>query len=320
MNQRKYALELVSECGLGGAKPTDSPLDQNLKLTSVEYDKHCEGQTNDEDLEDRRVYQRLIGRLLYLAITRPDISFAVQVLSQFMNAPKQSHYEAALRVVRYVKGSPGPGLMMSSKTSGKVAAFCDADWASCSMTRKSVTGYCIKLGDSIVSWKSKKQITVSRSSAEAKYRSMATTVAELVWIHGLLEELGVKVDLPMELHCDNKAALQIASNPMYHERTKHIEIDCHFIREKLQQGLIKTSHVSSRNQIADILTKALGKQLHSEMVGKLGMINIFSPPNLRGSVEISHSNVNRLQFDQKPRNMKAPLDGADKLPKIIVYI
>nr|XP_016477798.1 PREDICTED: uncharacterized mitochondrial protein AtMg00810-like [Nicotiana tabacum] len=290
MNQRKYALELVSECGLGEAKSTDSPLDQNLKLTSVEYDKHCGGQTTDEDLEDRRVYQRLIGRLLYLAITRPDISFAVQVMSQFMNTPKQSHYEEVLRVVKYVKDSPGHGLLMSNKTSGKVTVFCDADWASCSMTRKSVTGYCIKLGDSIISWKSKKQSTVSRSSAEAEYGSMATAVAELVWVHGLLEELGLKVVLPMELHCDNKAALQIASNPMYHERTKHIEIDCHFIREKLQQGLIKTAHVSSRNQIADILTKALRKQLHSEMVGKLGMINIFSPPNLRGSVEISHSN------------------------------
>ncbi|XP_018621898.1 uncharacterized mitochondrial protein AtMg00810-like [Nicotiana tomentosiformis] len=217
MNHRKYVLELVSECGLGAAKPTDSPLDQNMKLTRVDYDKHFGRQATDGDLEDRRVYQRLIGRLLYLAITRPDISFAVQVLSQFMNAPKQSHYEATvrvvkyvkgspgqgllmsskatgkvlsqfmnapkqshyeatLRVVKYVKGSPGQGLLMSSKASGKVTAFCDADWASCSITRKSVTGYCIKLGDSIISWKSKKQSTVSRSSTEVECRSMATAV------------------------------------------------------------------------------------------------------------------------------------------------
>nr|XP_016463756.1 PREDICTED: uncharacterized mitochondrial protein AtMg00810-like [Nicotiana tabacum] len=116
-----------ARCGLGAAKPTDSPLDQNLKLTSVEYDKHCGGQTTDENLEDRRVYQRLIGRLLYLAIIKPDIYFAVQVLSQFMNAPKQSHYEATLRVIKYVKGSSGHGLLMSSKASGKVTAFSDAD-------------------------------------------------------------------------------------------------------------------------------------------------------------------------------------------------
>ncbi|XP_019228975.1 PREDICTED: uncharacterized protein LOC109210057 [Nicotiana attenuata] len=128
MNQRKYALELLSECGLGERKPTASPLDKNMKLTSVEYDKHFGGQTTDGDLEDRRVYQRLVGRLLYLAITRFDISFAVQVLSHFMNVPKQSHYEAALRVVKYVKGSIGQGLLMSSKANGKVTAFCDVDW------------------------------------------------------------------------------------------------------------------------------------------------------------------------------------------------
>ncbi|XP_019225887.1 PREDICTED: uncharacterized protein LOC109207428 [Nicotiana attenuata] len=118
---------------------------------------------------------------------------AFQVLSQFMNAPKQSHYEAALREVNY-------------RILHKTGRF----------------HYLMEI---------KKQSTVSRSSAEDEYRSMATIVAELVWVHGLLEELGMKVDLPMELHCDNKAALQIASNPMYHERTKHIEIDCHFIRE-----------------------------------------------------------------------------------------
>ncbi|XP_019265012.1 PREDICTED: uncharacterized protein LOC109242633 [Nicotiana attenuata] len=224
------------------------------------------------------MYQRLIGRLLYLEITRPDISYTVQVLSQFMNAPKQSHYDAALRVVKYIKNCLGQGLLMSSKQSRKVSAFCDADWASCSVTKKSVTSFCMKPGDSMISWKSKKQRTVSRSSADVEYRSMASTMAELTWIHGLLEELGMQVDLPMELYCDNKAAIQIASNPMYHERTKHIEIDCHFIRERLQQGMIKTSYVPSKDQIADILTKALGKQLHNEMVCKLGIINIFHHP------------------------------------------
>lgn len=277
MNQRRYALELVSECGLAGGKGTTTPLEQNQKLTSQEYD-HCFNITDDEELEDRRVYQRLIGRLLYLAMTRPDISFAVQHLSQFMHAPKKSHYDAALHVVRYIKNQPGLGLLMSSKKSGKINAFCDADWASCLLSRKSVTGFGIKLGDSLISWKSKKQSTVSRSSAEAEYRSMATTVAELVWLQGLLQELRTQVELPMELHCDNKAAMQIASNPMYHERTKHIEIDCHFIRERLQEGMIKTKYVASKEQMADIFTKALGKQLHNDMLFKLGMLDIFHHP------------------------------------------
>ena len=107
---------------------------------------------------------------------------------------------------------------------------------------------------------------------------METTVAELVWLQGLLQELGASVELPMELHCDNKAAMQIASNPMYHERTKHIEIDCHFIRERLQDGMVKTEYIASKDQMADIFTKALGKQLHSDMLFKLGMLDIFHHP------------------------------------------
>ncbi|XP_059285043.1 uncharacterized mitochondrial protein AtMg00810-like [Lycium ferocissimum] len=124
-------------------------------------------------------------------MTRPDLSFAVQSLSQFMHEPKESHWDAALPVVRYIKGQPGLGLLMSSNISNEVLAYCDADWASCLMIRRSVTGYCVKLGDSLISWKSKKQSTVSRSTAESEYRSMAGTVFELVWIHGLLLELGL---------------------------------------------------------------------------------------------------------------------------------
>lgn len=111
---------------------------------------------------------------------------------------------------------------------------------------------------------------------------MATTVAELVWLQSLFKELGAKVDLPMELHCDKKAALQIDSNPMYHEITKHIEIDCHFIRERLQEGLVTTSYIASRDQLADIFTKALGKQMHTDMLFNLVLLDIFHHPTLGG--------------------------------------
>jgi len=138
--------------------------------------------------------------------------------------------------------------------------------------------FSIKVGESLVSWKSKKQNIVSRSLAEAEYTSMASTVVELVWLQGLLQEIRVKVELPMELHCNNKVAMQITFNPMYHERTKHIEIDCHFIRERLQEGIVKTEYIASKDQMADVFTKALGKQLHSDMLFKLGMLDIFHHP------------------------------------------
>lgn len=165
--------------------------------------------------------------------------------------------EAALKVVRYIKRQPAKGILMSSKSKNKLIRYCDADWASCPNTRRSVTGFLIKHGESLISWKSKKQTTISRSSAESEYRSMASTVSEIVWIVGLYKELGEELEMPVELFCDSKVALQIAANPVYHERTKHIEMDCHFIREKIKKGQIRPLFLSTHEQQADIMTKGL---------------------------------------------------------------
>ncbi|KAE8700094.1 vinorine synthase-like [Hibiscus syriacus] len=276
VNQRKYALELIEESGMSGSKPARTPLEQNVKLTTTEYDELCMkgSNENDELLVDKSVFQRLIGRLIYLIHTRPDITFAVHYLSQFMQQPKESHLRSVLRIVRYIKKSHGQGILMDSNSSCELNAYCDSDWAACLISRRSISGFCIKLGNSLVSWKSKKQNVIARSSAEAEYRSMATTTAELTWLNGLANELGLERKYPVRLHCDNKAALQIAANPVYHERTKHIEIDCHFVREKIQKGLIKTDFVSSSEQLADIFTKALGVQQHEYLVSKLGVKDV----------------------------------------------
>nr|XP_033509236.1 secreted RxLR effector protein 161-like [Nicotiana tomentosiformis] len=211
-------------------------------------------------------YQRLIGRLLYLTITRPDIAFDVQCMSQFMQASKVSHMEEASRVARYVKQEPGLGFFLFAAGSNKLTEYCDADWASYPNTRRYVTGYIVKLVDSLISWKSKKQTTISRSSAEADYMSLASTVAEVVWIISLFKELSVDFQLPMSLFCDSKSSIQIAANHVFHERTKHIDIDCHFIREKVQQGLVATLYLSFAEQQADVLTKGLTKAQHSYLV------------------------------------------------------
>ncbi|XP_019265473.1 PREDICTED: uncharacterized protein LOC109243038 [Nicotiana attenuata] len=181
----------------------------------------------DEVLRDPGVYQSLFGKLLYLTMTRPDISFVVQVLSQFMHCPRISHMEAASRVVRYIKQAPGLGLLMLAENIKNLTTYCDYDWGACVETRRSVTGYLVKFGNALVSWKSKKQSTFSRSSAKAEFRSMASCAAEVTWLIGLYAELGIKVCLPVKLVCDSKAAIQIAANPIFHERTKHIDIDCH---------------------------------------------------------------------------------------------
>src|SRR5262249_55205638 len=146
------------------------------------------------------------GRFLYLGFTRPDLTYAIQQLSQFMHNPCQTHWNATLHVVRYLKGCLSYGLFYSSSTGFDISAYCDADWAACPLTRRSLTGYCIFLGSSPISWKTKKQSIVSRSSAEAEYRSMSFTVAEVQWITYLLQDFGLISSLPIPLWCDNQAA------------------------------------------------------------------------------------------------------------------
>jgi len=266
LNQRKYILDILQDAGLTGVKPAKFPLPKGLHLTVDTGDL----------LSDPSSYRRLVGRLLYLTLTRPDISYSVQHLSQFLQHPRQPHYEAALHVLRYLKGTASHGLFYPVSSDLKLQAFCDADWGSCRTSARSLTGFCIFLGPSLISWKTKKQKTVAKSSAEAEYRSMSATISELEWLSHLLQDFHLPLSLPISLFCDNMAAMHIAANPVFHERTKHLRIDCHYTRDKVLEGFIQPAHVPSKAQLADILTKPLGEVHHHYLCSRLRLV--VSPP------------------------------------------
>jgi hypothetical protein len=272
--QRKYTLDILTECGMLGARPSPFPMEQQHKLT----DDSGKPRTDPgKPIANPGQYRRLVGRLVYLTITRPELCYSVHILSQFLQDPREKHWDAVMRVLRYLKGNPGQGTYLQCPSDLQLRAYCDSDYADCPTTRQSITGYFITLGGCPVSWKTKKQTTVSRSSAEAEYRAMASTTCELLWLRGLITSLGIPHTQSMELYCDNKAALYIAANPVFHERTKHIEIDCHFIRQHIQSKAIATAHIPTTEQPADIFTKALGRDQFHFLLRKLGVLDIHAP-------------------------------------------
>ena len=208
-------IDLLKETGMLACKPANTPIDPNHKL----------GEENEDAIVNRETYQRLVGRLIYLSHTRLDIAYAGSVMSQFMHNPKEIHLQAAYRILRYLKGNPRRGILFKRNTGLVLEAYTDADYAGSIMDRRSTSGYCTFLGGNLVTWRSKKQNVVARSSAEAEFRAMAQGVCELLWLKIILEDLKIKWDGPMRLYCDNKSAISIAHNPVQHDRTKHIEVD-----------------------------------------------------------------------------------------------
>ncbi|KAL0461229.1 UNVERIFIED_CONTAM: Retrovirus-related Pol polyprotein from transposon RE2 [Sesamum latifolium] len=265
ITQSKYIKDISTYLGLHEAKSTNTPLPAGIKFTAY----------SDHILPHPTVYRRLVGRLLYLSFTRPDISHATQQLSQFLQTPCKQHWDAAVHLAKYLKGTAQKGLFFPSNTKLNLQAYCDVDWASCPDSRRSLTGYCIFLGPALISWKIKKQNTVSRSTTEAEYRTMGSTACELSWISSLLQDLHISVHNPIPFLCDNRAALHIVSNPVFYERTKHLEIDCHLVRDHYMSGLLTPSSVPSKEQLADVFTKPLIGPLFHSLISKLGLIDFI---------------------------------------------
>ncbi|KAH9763832.1 retrovirus-related pol polyprotein from transposon RE1 [Citrus sinensis] len=268
LSQRKYALDLLHETGMTTCQPIDTPIEEGLKFCI----------TSDQVPVDKGRYQRLIGRLMYLSHTRPDLAYALSVVSQFMHNPGEQHMKAVIRILRYLKTNPGKGILFSKNEDySNIEVYTDADWVGSVSDRRSTSGYFTFVGGNLVTWRSKKQHVVARSSAEAEYQGMALGICEGLWISFILNDLGYSSQQPIQLYCDNKAARDIAHNPVQHDRTKHVEVDRFFIKEKLDEKILELPKIRSEDQLANILTKAISSRAFTKFLDKLGMQDIYAP-------------------------------------------
>ncbi|CAN6700242.1 unnamed protein product [Malus baccata var. baccata] len=264
--QTRYALDLLKKFHMESCKSSPTPLSSFTRLSSLDGDP----------LTDPSTYRSIVGGLQYLTLSRLDIAYAVNQVCQFMHAPRTTHLQSAKRILRYVKGTLSHGLLFHKAPHSNLYGFSDSDWAGSVDDRRSTTGACIFLGPNLLTWTAKKQSTVSRSSTEAEYRALATTAAEIRWFCYLFRELGIALRVPPCIFVDNMSALHIAANPIFHARTRHIEIDYHFVRELLHFGVLRTRYVPSAHQLADIFTKGVTRERFHSLVPKLKLHYVSS--------------------------------------------
>ncbi|GJT15201.1 ribonuclease H-like domain-containing protein [Tanacetum coccineum] len=225
LSQSKFAEEILERAHMQHCNPCKTPVDTESKLGS-----------DGDPVSDPTLYRSLAGALQYLTFTRPDISYAVQQICLYMHDPRDPHFTALKRILRYVCGTIDHGLQLYVSSTSQLTAYTDTDWAGCPVTRRSTSGYCVFLSDNLLSWSAKRQVTLSHSSAEVEYRGVANVIAETAWIRNLLLELHTPLFTATLVYCDNVSAVYLSTNHVQHQRTKHIEIDIHFVREYVASG------------------------------------------------------------------------------------
>ncbi|KAE8703262.1 Dynamin-related protein 5A [Hibiscus syriacus] len=260
LSQKKYILELLEKTGMMAAAECATPMVAASKLSNATGDL----------LNNASDYRSIVGSLLYICHTRPDISFSVGQVAQYMHAPREDHFVAVKRILRYLRATLNFGLFFSPVESGQnIVAFADADWGASIDDRRSITGYGVFLGKCLVTWCSKKQKTVSRSTMEAEYKSVADAAADIAWVNALLTDLGIQQGREPIVWCDKTSTVAMSANPVYHAQSKHVDLDVHFVREKVAAGQLQVSYVPAMHQIADGFTKPLARAAFEEFRSKV---------------------------------------------------
>nr|GEZ88380.1 ribonuclease H-like domain-containing protein [Tanacetum cinerariifolium] len=253
LSRKKYAMELLERAHMSNRNATRTPVDTKSKLGS-----------NGDSVSDSTLYRSLACDLKYLIFTQPDISYVVQQICLHMHDPREPHLAALKRVLRYVRGTLDFELQLYASLTSSLVVYTNADWVGCPNTRGSTSGYCVFFGDNLFSWSSKRQHALSCSSAKAEYRGVANVVAETTWLRNLLRKLHTPLLSTILVYCDNVSTIYMIANPVQHQRTKHIEIDIHFVRDMVSRGQVHVLHVPSRYQYVDIFTNGLPSVLFEE--------------------------------------------------------
>lgn len=268
IHQKKYIDEIIAKYGFSNAAPVKTPLDKDTRLSSQDgYTAHPKLRTE---------YQSKVGSLNFASNqTRPDIAFATGYVARYASNPNKMHMDAVDRIFSYLKADPGKGIVYSGRHGLQLRGFVDSDFAGCEDSRRSTTGWVFTLAGGPISWSSQRQKTVATSTMDAEYIAGAEAAKEAVWIRGFINDLripGVYIDT-VPLYIDNNSALKLTRNPEFHSRSKHIDVKHHFVREKVDEGVINTQRVDTKDNLADVFTKTLARPLHEDLVDRLNILS-----------------------------------------------
>jgi hypothetical protein len=248
--------------GMKDAKPAKTPMG---------IDGHVDLNKGGKSV-DQKAYQSMIGSLLYLCASRPDIMLSVCMCARFQSDPRECHLVAVKRILRYLVATPCFGVWYPKGSTFDLIGYSDSDCAGCKVDRKSTSGMCQFLGRSLVSWSSKKQTSIALSTAEVEYVAAGQCCAQLLWMRQTLRDFGYNLS-KVPLLCDNESAIRMANNPIEHSRTKHIDIRHHFLRDHQQKGDIEEFHISTENQLANIFTKPLDEKTFCRLRSELNVLD-----------------------------------------------
>ena len=268
ISQQKYLESVLDRFGMANCKPISTPLETT-----------CHKRTEEEEGFDKNLYQQAIGCLTYISTaTRPDISAAVSILSSYMSNPSKQHWNGVKRLLRYIKGTLNFGLKFTTsenddENGDELYGYSDANWAGDVDSRRSTSGYVFKVANSTVRWCSKKQASVTKSTTEAEYVALSQATQEAIWMRRLLSDIGCKSEEPTTMYEDNQGAIEISKNARFHNRTKHIDVRFHFVREKVLSNEVKVIYCPTEHMLADIMTKGLTKKIFQRL---RSMLNVCS--------------------------------------------